>query len=293
MAQTHEAVELLASKNKSLSRPDAIQIVKIQTTGDQIQDRHLSEIGGKGMFAKEIDSALLNGRIDIAIHSLKDLETRLPDGIVLAACLKREDPRDALIGPEIFSLSHLPNGAIIGTASLRRQAQLLNHRPDIQIILLRGNIQTRLRKVRNGVANATFLALAGLNRMGLSGEATCVLSTETMLPACGQGVIGITCREEDHISRKWAKSINHVETMTRITAERAMLHVLDGTCRTPIGGLAELTSEGTLLLRGLVARPDGSMLFKGSESGSTSDAEAIGRELGTRLRREAGNNLFC
>ena len=293
MAQTQEAAALLGSKNKSLSGPDAIRIVKIQTTGDQVLDRHLSEIGGKGMFAKEIDSALLDGRIDIAIHSLKDLETRLPNGIVLAACLKREDPRDALIGPEIFSLSHLPNGATIGTASLRRQAQLLNHRPDIRIVLLRGNIQTRLRKIQDGEANATFLALAGLNRMGLSGEATCVLSTETMLPACGQGVIGITCREEDHISRKWAESINHAETMTRITAERAMLNILDGTCRTPIGGLAELTREGTLSLRGLVARPDGSMLFRGSESGSSSDAEAIGRELGTRLRLEAGDNLFC
>ena len=182
MAQTHEAIALLGSKISS-SVPDAIRIVKIQTTGDQIQDRHLSEIGGKGMFAKEIDLPL-NGRIDIAIHSLKDLETRLPDGIVLAARLK--EILDALIGPEIFSLNHLPNGATIGTASLRRQAQLLNHRPDIQIILLRGNIQTRLHKVEMA-KHATFLALAGLNRMGLSGEATCVLSTETMLPACGQG----------------------------------------------------------------------------------------------------------
>ena len=293
MAQTQEAVALLRSKNNPLKEPSAIRVVKIQTTGDQVQDRHLSEIGGKGLFAKEIDAALLDGRIDIAIHSLKDLETRLPDGIVLAACLKREDPRDALIGPEIFSLNHLPDGATIGTASLRRQAQLLNHRPDVRIVLLRGNIQTRLHKVRNGEANATFLALAGLNRMGLGGEATCVLSPETMLPACGQGVIGITCREEDHISRQWAEKINHSETMMRITAERAMLNILDGTCRTPIGGLAELTGEDTLLLRGLVARPDGSMLFTGNETGSSADAEKIGQELGARLRLEAGDNLFC
>ena len=292
MAQTQEAVALLRSKNTSLSEPEALRVVKIQTTGDQVQDRHLSEIGGKGMFAKEIDAALLDGRIDIAIHSLKDLETRLHDGIVLAACLKREDPRDALIGPKVFSLNHLPDGATVGTASLRRQAQLLNHRPDVRIVLLRGNIQTRLRKVRNGEADATFLALAGLNRMGLAEEATCVLSPETMLPACGQGVIGITCREGDHISRQCVERINHSETMIRITAERAMLNILDGTCRTPIGGLAESTGEGKLFLRGLVARPDGSMLFTGSETGPSADAEKLGQELGARLRVEAGDDLF-
>ena len=292
MAQTQEAVALLRSKNTSLSEPEALRVVKIQTTGDQVQDRHLSEIGGKGMFAKEIDAALLDGRIDIAIHSLKDLETRLHGGIVLAACLKREDPRDALIGPQIFSLNHLPDGATIGTASLRRQAQLLNHRPDVRIVLLRGNIQTRLRKVRNGEADATFLALAGLNRMGLAKEATCVLSPETMLPACGQGVIGITCREGDHISRQCVEKINHLETMIRVTAERAMLNILDGTCRTPIGGLAELTGEGKLLLRGLVARPDGSMLFTGHETGPSADAEKLGQELGARLRVESGDDLF-
>ena len=171
MAQTKEAVAHLAAAHDNLTALDAISIVKIETTGDHVQDRHLAEVGGKGLFAKELDTALLDKRIDVAIHSLKDLETRLPKGIVLAACLAREDPRDVLIGPGLSSLDDLPNRAIIGTASLRRQAQLLNRRPDIRITLLRGNIQTRLRKIREREADATFLALAGLNRMGLGNEA--------------------------------------------------------------------------------------------------------------------------
>ena len=180
----------------------------------------------------------------------------------------------------------------MGTASLRRQAQLLNQRPDIQITLLRGNIQSRIRKIREGEADATFLALAGLKRLGIKHEAACILSPEELLPACGQGAIGITCRTNDSRVWAWLDRINHAETMSRIAAERAMLEKLDGTCRTPIGGLATLSEDGNLTLRGLVARPDGSALFRGELAGAGDDAHALGCELGTRLRQDAGDDLF-
>ena len=292
MAQTMEAAASLAATNPALAAPDAIMISKIQTTGDQIQGQHLAEFGGKGLFTKELDTALLDGHIDLAVHSLKDLETRLPTGIALAACLEREDPRDTLIGSGLTSLDDLPKGALVGTASLRRQAQLLHRRPDIQITLLRGNIQTRMRKIREGEADATFLALAGLNRMGVDHEAACILSPEELLPACGQGAIGITCRIDDSRVRSWLEQTNHAKTMTRVSAERAMLDKLDGTCRTPIGGLAALNEQGDLTLRGLVARPDGTALFRGELTGAGVDAHALGRELGARLRRDASDDLF-
>ena len=180
----------------------------------------------------------------------------------------------------------------MGTASLRRQAQLLHRRPDIQITLLRGNIQTRMRKIREGEADATFLALAGLTRMGVDHEAACILSPEELLPACGQGAIGITCRIGDSRVRSWLEQTSHAKTMIRVSAERAMLDKLDGTCRTPIGGLAALNEQGDLTLRGLVARPDGTALFRGELTGAGVDAHALGRELGARLRRDASDDLF-
>ena len=292
LTQTKEAAACLAAANPALAAHDAIMISKIRTTGDQIQDQYLSNLGGKGLFTKELDTALLDGFIDVAVHSVKDLETRLPAGIELAACLEREDPRDTLIGSKLTSLDDLPKGALVGTASLRRQAQLLNRRPDIQITLLRGNIQTRMRKIRDGEADATFLALAGLKRMGIRHEAAYVLPLEEFLPACGQGAIGITCRAEDSQVRSWLQRTNHVKTMTQVSAERAMLDQLDGTCHTPIGGLAVLNEDGDLTLRGLVARPDGTALFRDKLTGASVDAHALGRELGARLRRNAGDDLF-
>ena len=292
IAQTEEAAARLASTDPRLAAPDALLITKIQTTGDQIQDRHLAELGGKGLFAKELDSALLDGRIDLAVHSLKDLETRLPVGVKLAACLEREDPRDTLIGAGLKGLDSLPKGARVGTASLRRQAQVLHRRPDVHITLLRGNIHTRIRKIREGKADATFLALAGINRMGIGHLAACVLSPDELLPACGQGAIGITCRTNDTRVRTWLERINHDETMIRVSAERAMLSELDGTCRTPIGGLAELDRQGVLTLRGLVAHPDGSALFRDQVTGAADDALALGYTLGAQLRRDAGDDLF-
>ncbi len=292
MAQTHEARDTLAGAVADLAAPDALQIVEIATTGDQVQDRPLAELGGKGLFAKELDAALLDGRIDLAVHSLKDLETALPGGTVLAACLEREDPRDALLSHTAKSIDELPEGAAVGTASLRRQAQLLHRRPDIRITLLRGNIQTRMRKIADGEADATFLALAGLNRMGVAERAAGILEPEEMLPACGQGAIGITCRAGDDKVLGWLARIDHHETTTRITAERAMLDVLDGSCRTPIGGLAALFGDRQLRLRGLVARADGSQVFKADATGPMDDAEAIGREVGAVLRGRAGEELF-
>jgi len=292
MAQTHEARENLGAMISELAPPDAVEIVEIKTTGDQIQDRPLADLGGKGLFAKELDTSLLDGRIDLAVHSLKDLETVLPDGTVLAACLEREDPRDALISRAAKSLDELPAGAVVGTASLRRQAQLLHRRPDIKITLLRGNIQTRMRKIADGEADATFLALAGLNRMGVADRAACVLDPDELLPACGQGAIGITCRAADERVLDWLSAINHVETMTRVSAERAMLSALDGSCRTPIGGLAEVTTDGDLHLRGLVARADGSEVFTAERLGTPVDAEALGRDAGRELRDRAGDDIF-
>ena len=292
VAQTKEAAFRMAAANPALAAPDASIISKFRTTGDQIQNRHLAEFGGKGLFAKELDTALIDGHIDLAVHSLKDLETRLPAGITLAACLEREDPSDTLIGAGLKCLDDLPEGALVGTASLRRQAQLLHRRPDIQITLLRGNIQNRIRKIREGEADATFLALAGLKRLGIKHEAACILSPEELLPACGQGAIGITCRTNDNRVRTWLDRINHAETMSRIAAERAMLDQLDGTCRTPIGGLATFSKDGRLTVRGLVARPDGSALFRGELAGTGDDAHALGCELGARLRQDAGDDLF-
>lgn len=292
MAQAYEARDIFASAIDEMSAPDAVVLNEINTTGDQVQDRALAELGGKGLFAKELDAALLNGRIDVGVHSLKDLETALPEGTVLGACLEREDPRDALICAAADSIDGLPRDATVGTASLRRQAQLLHRRPDLKVVLLRGNVQTRLAKIAAGEADATFLALAGLNRLGMAEKAAAILSPDELLPACGQGAIGLTCRADDRLTLGWLRAINHAETMTRVSAERAMLSVLDGSCRTPIGGLAEVLSSGELRLRGLVARPDGSELHAAERTGSLSNADLLGRDLGEELRGRAGDDLF-
>ncbi|MBT6609116.1 MAG: hydroxymethylbilane synthase [Rhodospirillaceae bacterium] len=292
VAQAHEARDTFAGAIDEVSAPDAVALTEISTTGDQVQDRALAELGGKGLFAKELDAALLDGRIDVGVHSLKDLETALPEGTVLGACLAREDPRDALICAAADSIDGLPRGAAVGTASLRRQAQLLHRRPDLKVVLLRGNVQTRLAKIAAGEADATFLALAGLNRLGMADKAAAILSPGELLPACGQGAIGLTCRADDQRALGWLRAVNHTETMTRVSAERAMLAVLDGSCRTPIGGLAEVLSSGELRLRGLVARADGSELHAAERIGALSDAILLGRDLGEELRGRAADDLF-
>lgn len=292
MAQTHEARDLLAGAVPELSAPGAIEIREIKTTGDAILDRPLAEVGGKGLFTKELDVALLDGRIDIAVHSIKDVETFLPDGVALAAFLEREDPRDAFLSLKASSLAELPAGSVVGSASLRRQAQLLNRRPDLEVTLIRGNVQTRLGKLADGIVDATLLANAGLRRLGLADKASAVLSPEEMLPAVGQGAVGITCRAGDERVAGWLAAVNHADTQIRVSAERALLAALDGSCRTPIGGLAEIHPDGQLRLRGLVAREDGSEMFETERLGPAGDAVALGDDAGRELRARAGDDLF-
>jgi hydroxymethylbilane synthase len=272
----------------------------ISTSGDRIQDRRLADLGGKGLFAKEIHEALLDHRVDFAVHSLKDLETELPPGIVLACTLTREDARDALILNQAACAAAdpadpwacLPEGAVIGTASLRRQAQILHARPDLGMALLRGNVQRRLDKVRDGEVSASLLALAGLRRLGLEGEAALVLDPEAMVPAAGQGIVGVTCRAEDVELHELLAAIEDREAAAVSTAERRLLAALDGSCRTPIGGHARLLPDGRLHLTGLVARADGSFLLKRSVHGAPADAARMGEELGLALRRDSPSDIF-
>ena len=276
----------------------------IRTTGDAVQDRSLAEIGGKGLFSKEIHEALLDRRIDFAVHSLKDLETELPAGIVLACTLRREDARDALIlGPDCLEadpgdpLAVLPAGAVIGTNSLRRQAQLLHARPDLRIVLLRGNVQPRIAKVRRGDCTASLLAYAGLKRLGLDDPHMVVLDPEAMVPSAGQGIVGITVRAADTALHGLLAGIEDPEARAVSTAERALLARLDGSCRTPIGGYARLSPAmgsraAVLHLTGLVARPDGTFLLKRSLQGAAEDAVRIGTELGASLRADSPQDIL-
>jgi hydroxymethylbilane synthase len=255
----------------------------IRTTGDAIQDRPLSEAGGKGLFTKELDVALLEGAIDLAVHSAKDLPTVLPDGIVVAGYLPREDARDALISPRAPTLRALPAGAHVGSASLRRQAQLRRVRPDIRVSLLRGNVGTRIRKVESGEYDATLLALAGLRRLGLTDPIAEVLDIDEFLPAVGQGAIAVAIRAGDSRVAQALEGILDAATGHALAAERAFLSVLDGSCRTPIAGHARLDGGG-MELRGLVLRPDGSEAVEVALRGAVADAASIGREAGLDLR---------
>lgn len=261
---------------------EEIEIAVIRTTGDQVRDRPLADVGGKGLFTKEIEEALLDGRVDVAVHSAKDVPTFLPEGLVLAACLPRADVRDVLIAPKHRTFDALPQGAVVGTASARRAALLKHMRPDIETVLLRGNVETRLRKVEGGEVQATLLALAGLNRLGLSGHATEVFDTDRMLPACGQGAVAIECRADDDRTRSRLAAIDHRTTRLALEAERAMLAALDGSCRTPIAGHAVLDG-GRLSLRGLVVAPDGSEVWRAAGAGAAEAAAEIGKEVGADL----------
>jgi hydroxymethylbilane synthase len=275
------------------------QEVVIATTGDAVQDRPLADIGGKGLFAKEIHEALLDGRVDCAVHSLKDLETELPAGIVLGCVLQREDARDVLIlgdgcgAPGDGSpYGALPQGALVGTSSVRRQAQLLHARPDLRVGSIRGNVQTRLRKLRDGECQASLLALAGLLRLDMDIPGSVVLDPEIMVPAAAQGAIGVTVRADDTALRDVLAVIEDPVSRAVTSAERAMLAVLDGSCRTPIGAYARLLPGGGLTLTGMVARVGGSFLLKRTLTGSVGDAERIGGELGGILRAGAPADLF-
>src|SRR5262245_53455320 len=270
---------------------DGIELVVIRTSGDTIQDRPLAEEGGKGLFTKEIDEALLDGRIDFAVHSAKDMPTALPAGLVLAACLEREDPRDVFISRKARTLSELPKGASLGTASLRRQAIAMRARPDLPVRPLRGNVETRLRKLDAGDVDATLLALAGLKRLGLTKHATCIMSADEFLPAVGQGAIGIEARESDARTREILTHINHADTLTAVHCERAFLAALDGSCRTPIAGHATIAGNA-VQFRGLIARPDGSAAHDVAGTGNRPDAATIGTEAGRELKHRAGPGFF-
>lgn len=291
MVQTNTVAALLKDTHEGLAADGMLQIDAVKTTGDIVLDRPLSEIGGKGLFTKELDRALMDRRIDIAVHSMKDLETWLPDGMAIGCILPREDPRDAFIGVNVKTMDELPEGARVGTASLRRQAQLLSMRPDLNVDIIRGNVQTRLKKLADGEYDATFLALAGLLRMGMEDVATQILEPETLLPACAQGAVGVTCRADDERTLALLKPLDHAQTRTAVMCERAMLDALDGSCRTPIAGLAEV-SGNEIYLRGLVARIDGSEILRGEQSGIIQDGEDIGRQLGEDLKSRAGPDFF-
>ncbi|WP_376097147.1 hydroxymethylbilane synthase [Roseomonas sp. CCTCC AB2023176] len=275
---------------------DAFHECVIATTGDRVLDRPLAEIGGKGLFAKEIHEALLDGRIDFAVHSLKDLETEMPPGIVLACVLEREDNRDALILGQVRDAigndaadpwACLPHGALVGTASVRRGAQLLAARPDLRVEPIRGNVQTRLMRLAEGRYDATLLALAGLKRLGMEAAADVVIETHAMLPAACQGIVGITCREDDADLRQLLAAVEHHESRIAADAERALLGTLDGTCHTPIGAHARRLPDGRLHMEGMIARADGSFLLRRSITGAPSEAAELGRELGESLWRDA------
>jgi len=279
--------DALAAAVPALAAPGAIEIVAIRTTGDAIQDRPLAEAGGKGLFVKEIEEALLDRRIDLAVHSMKDMPVTQPPGLVISAFLPREDARDVLIAGDITRIADLRQGAIVGTSALRRRAQLLHRRPDLRIVNLRGNVDTRLAKREAGIVEATVLALAGLKRLGVAHVGTPVPEDE-MLPAVGQGAVCVECRADAAATRASLAAINDAATATCVAAEHAMLAVLDGSCRTPIAGHAVLTTEGTLYLRGLIAKPDGSEMIATERRGAAADAEAIGRDAGDELRRRGG-----
>lgn len=267
--------------------PEALEIVPIKTSGDRIQDRPLSEVGGKGLFTKELEEALLTGSIDLAVHSMKDVATVLPERLAINCLLEREDPRDAFVSLKSKSLAELPAGSLIGTASLRRQAQVLRQRPDVRVTTLRGNVDTRLRKLAEGQADATLLAMAGLIRLGLQAKATAIVPVEVMLPAVAQGAIGIETRRDDSATNRLVDLLNHVPTNLCIATERAFLARLDGSCRTPIAGLATLDGK-QLKFRGLILSLDGKTAHETERCGELADAEQIGREVAETLLSAAG-----
>ncbi|CAI0444019.1 unnamed protein product [Linum tenue] len=295
LAQAHETREKLMAAHSELAEEGAIEIVIIKTTGDKILSQPLADIGGKGLFTKEIDEALINGDIDIAVHSMKDVPTYLPEQTILPCNMEREDVRDAFISLNASSLADLPAGSIIGTASLRRKSQILHRYPSLKVVEnFRGNVQTRLRKLNEGVVHATLLALAGLRRLNMTENVTATLSIDDMLPAVAQGAIGIACRSNDDKMAEYLASLNHEETRLAVTCERAFLLTLDGSCRTPIAGYASRDENGDCLFKGLVASPDGTRVLETSRKGpyAIDDMILMGKDAGKELLSRAGPGFF-
>ncbi|OIQ44461.1 MAG: hydroxymethylbilane synthase [Roseobacter sp. MedPE-SW] len=293
LAQAYETRRRLA---EAFDLPhEAFEIVVIKTSGDNqaliAADKPLKELGGKGLFTKEIEEDLLSGVIDIAVHSMKDMPVAQPAGLLLDCYLPREDVRDAFVSPKFSRLQDLEPGAVVGTSSLRRRAQLMNRRPDLKVVEFRGNVQTRLKKLHEGVAECTFLAMAGLNRLAMADVPATAIETSDMLPAVAQGAIGIERRGDDSSTAAMLDAIHDVTTGQRLAAERAFLAALDGSCETPIAGLAELDG-GTLRLRGEVLRPDGSEAIAEDQSCPIEDGAELGREMATKLLTSAGPGFF-
>ena len=289
LAQAYETRERL-SIAFGLSR-DSFEIVVIKTTGDKVLNRPLKEIGGKGLFTKEIEEALLQESIDIAVHSMKDMPVQQPDGLILDTFLPREDVRDAFVSRIHKSLADIPQGATVGTSSLRRKAQLMSKRPDLKIVEFRGNVQTRLKKLDDGLAECTFLAVAGLNRLKMEDIITAPISTDEMLPAVAQGAIGIERREKDIKVATMLEAIHNSTTGLLLSAERAFLEALDGSCETPIAGLAEFKNEN-LRFRGEILKTDGSEVYSDEQVVSKEDATLVGIEMAHKLLSQAGNDFF-
>ena len=289
LAQAHETrARLMAAHDLPV---EAFEIVVIKTTGDRVTDRPLKEIGGKGLFTREIEEALTEGALDLAVHSMQAMPTLQPEGLLIACYLPREDVRDAFVSPHFASIADLPSGAVVGSSSLRRRSQLAHRRPDLQLVEFRGNVQTRLKKLEDGVAVATFLAMAGLHRLDMAHVARSAIDPSEMLPAVAQGAIGVERRASDDRAAALLHRINDVETGQRIAAERAFLARLDGSCQTPIAGLAELDGD-RLLLRGEILSPDGSLVIAGRREGSIADGTAMGRDLAEDVLNQAGPDFL-
>ncbi|MBN8632513.1 MAG: hydroxymethylbilane synthase [Rhodobacterales bacterium] len=287
--QAHEVRRCLMA---AFDLPEAaFEIVVIKVMGDQVQDKALREIGGKGLFTREIEEALLEGGIDIAVHSMKDMPTLQPEGLMLDCYLERADVRDAFVSPRYGSIAELPLGATVGSSSLRRRAQLALRRPDLKLVEFRGNVQTRMRKLEEGVADATFLAMAGLLRLGMAEVARSAIAPEEMLPAVAQGAIGVERRSDDARVAAMLAAVHDRETGLRLAAERSFLLRLDGSCQTPIAGLAVVEGD-EVWLRGEILRPDGSASVTGERRGPVAEGAAMGRALAEELLGRAGPGFF-
>ncbi|CAK0834182.1 unnamed protein product [Prorocentrum cordatum] len=293
LAQAYEAKRRLGEKFPELAPDEAVEIRIISTTGDQRLEISLSEIGGKGLFTRELDVALASKEVDFCVHSTKDVPTDLIPDTELCTMLPREDTRDCFISgnPDCTRIADLPDGSVIGTASLRRQSQIYSVNPTLRCVNFRGNVQTRLRKLKGGDVDATLLAYAGLKRMDMTQHATSVLEWDEMLPAIAQGAISFQCRSDDQRVLDYLRPLSHEQTFQSVTCERAFLAALDGNCKTPIAGQARV-EDGQLLFKGLVASPDGQKIFRVERAGSPSDATEIGRDAGAEVRKEAGEKFF-
>ena len=291
LAQAHQVADKLRAAH-SLA-PEQCEIVIIKTTGDRVTDRPLIEAGGKGLFTKELEEALFARDIDLAVHSMKDVPAIVPAGLAIVATLEREDPRDAFVSLQYTSLTEMPAGAVIGTSSPRRGSQALRARPDLKVVDFRGNVETRLRKLADGVADATFLACAGLNRLGLAQHITAAMDPDVMLPAIAQGAIGIEIRADDENTARLLAPLNHAPTAICVTAERAYLTQLEGSCRTPIAGYAELLPDGALRFRGEILSTDGKRVSAVEHLGASTTAAALGRQAANDVISQAGPDFFA